>query len=98
MGDQFHDRGVQLIFIAHGRRAAFEIAHGRAFVGNNQSALELPGLRGIDAKVGRKLHRTAHAFGNVAERPVAEDRGIERGKKMSVYGTTEPRYFSTSSG
>ncbi len=80
--DEFHDRRVQLVFIAHRRGAAFEIAHLRAFVGDDERALELAGLRGVDAEIGRKLHRTAHALGDVAERAVGEDGGIQRGKKI----------------
>ena len=60
--DQFNDRGVQLIFIADRRGAALEIAHGSAFVGNDQSALELARLRGINAEVGGQLHGALDAL------------------------------------
>src|SRR5438094_9738146 len=49
--DQLNHGGVQLIFIANGRRTAFEVADVRAFVRNYQRALELPGFRRIDAEV-----------------------------------------------
>ncbi len=39
--DQFDDRGVQLIFVALGRRAAFQIIHEAVFVGDEQRAFEL---------------------------------------------------------
>src|SRR5215213_8384695 len=42
--DQFDDRGMKLVFVAHGGRAAFEITHIGALVGDDQSALELAGL------------------------------------------------------
>ncbi len=80
--DEFDDRRVQLIFIAHRRGATFEIAHVRAFVGDDERALELAGLRGVDAEISRKLHRTAHAFRDVAKRTVGEDGGIQRGIKI----------------
>src|ERR1041385_7006169 len=46
--DQLDDGGVQLVFIAHRRRAAFEIADVAAFVRDDERALELSGGRGID--------------------------------------------------
>ena len=64
--DQLHDRGMQLVFIPHRRRATFQVAHVSAFVGHDQRALELAGVRRVDAEVGGKLHRTAHAFGDVS--------------------------------
>ena len=70
---------MQLVFIAHRRGAAFEIADARAVVGDDERALELAGLGGVDAEIGRKLHRTAHAFRDVAERTVGEHGGIQRG-------------------
>ena len=60
--DQLDDRGVQLVLVALRRRAAFEIADGRAFVADDQRPLELAGVLGVDAEVGRQLHRAAHAL------------------------------------
>src|SRR5208337_288534 len=40
--DQLDHGGVQLVLIAHWRRAAFEIAHIGALVGDDERALELP--------------------------------------------------------
>ena len=42
--DQLDDRGVQLVLVAHRRRAPFEVADRRAFVGDDQRPLELPGV------------------------------------------------------
>ena len=42
--DQLDDRGVQLVLVAHRRRAALEVAHVRALLGDDQRALELAGL------------------------------------------------------
>ena len=47
-------------------------------------ALELAGVGGVDAEIGRKLHRAAHALGDVAERAVGEDRRVQRGEKVVV--------------
>ena len=93
MGDQLHHRGVQLILVAHRRRATFEITDGRPFFRNDQCALELAGLRGIDAEIGRQLHRTAHALGDVAKRPIAKHRRIERRKKVIGVGHHRAQIF-----
>ena len=77
-GDQFDHGRVQLVLVARGCSAAFEIAHIRAFVGDQQRALELAGLGLVDAEIGRKLHRAANALGDVAERAVGEDRRVQR--------------------
>ena len=76
-GHQFNHRGVQLVFIAHRRRAALQIAHMTAFIGDDQRALELAGLGLIDAEVSGQLHGTAHALGNVHEGAVAEDGAVQ---------------------
>ena len=42
--DQLDHRGVELVLVARGRRAAFEVAHIGALVGDDQRALELAGV------------------------------------------------------
>src|SRR5262249_49933807 len=39
--DQLDRRGVQLVLVAHGRRAALEVADGVALVSDDEGALEL---------------------------------------------------------
>ena len=73
---------MELVFVPHRRGAAFEIADGGTFIGNDQRPLELAGARAVDAEVGRQLHRAANAFRDVAERPVREDGRVERGEKV----------------
>ncbi len=68
---------MQLVFVPHGRRAAFQIADVAALIGDDQGALELAGVARVDAEVGGQLHRAAHALGDVDERAVAEDRGVQ---------------------
>ncbi len=77
--NQLHDCSVKLILVAHRRRAALEIAHVSAGVRNDQRALELTGLRRIDAEVGRQLHRATHALRHIDERAIGEHRRVERG-------------------
>ena len=91
--DQLDNRGVQLVFVANRRGAAFEIAHVGAFFGDDQSALELARFRGIDAEVGGKLHRAADAFGHVDERAVGEDGGVESGEEIVGVGNHRAEIF-----
>ena len=42
--DELDDGGVQLVLVAHRRRAALEVAHVRALVGDDQRPLELAGV------------------------------------------------------
>ena len=78
--DQLDHRGVELVLVAHRRGAAFEIGDVAALVGDDQGALELAGILGVDAEIGAELHRAAHAFGNVDEGAVGEDRAVEAGE------------------
>ncbi len=71
---------MQLVFVAHGRCATFEITDVAAFVRNDERALKLPGIGGVDAEVGRQLHRAANALGDVDERTITEDGRVQRGK------------------
>ena len=48
--DQLDHRGVQLVFVAHRRRAAFQVADVAAFVGDDQRPLELPRSGGLMRK------------------------------------------------
>ena len=80
--DQLDHRGVQLVLVAHRRRAAFEIADIGALVGDDQRALELAGIAFVDAEIGRQLHRAAHARRHVDERAVGEHRRVERGEEI----------------
>src|SRR6266550_681395 len=73
---------MQLILVALGRGASFEITHRRAFVGDDEGALELSGILAVDPEIRRQLHRTLDALRHISERAVAEHRGVERGKEV----------------
>ena len=66
-GHQLDHGGVQLVLVAHRRGAALEVRDVGALVGDDEGALELSGVGGVDAEIGGELHRAAHALGNVAE-------------------------------
>src|ERR1700739_4384832 len=59
--DEFHDRGMQLVFIALGCRAALEIGDITSSVGDNQRALELARVSLIDTEISGKLRRATNA-------------------------------------
>ncbi len=80
--DQLHNRRVQLVAVAHGRGATFEVAHVRAFVRDNQRALELARVLGVDPEIRRELHRTPDALRDVTEGTVSEHRRVQRGKEV----------------
>ena len=83
--NQFNDGCVQLVFIAHRRGAAFEIADVRALVGDDQGALKLPGILCIYAEICAQLHRAADALGDVDKGAIAEDRAVQCRKIIVVH-------------
>ena len=60
-----------------GGRAAFHVGDFRAFVGDDERALELTEVLGVDAEVGLQGLGHLHALGDVDERAAGEDRGVE---------------------
>src|ERR1039457_4779508 len=68
------------MLVPHGRRAAFQVAYRGPFIRHNQRALELPGVRRIDAEIRGQLHRATHPFRDEAERPIAKYRGVQSRK------------------
>ena len=81
-GDDLHDSCVELVFVALGGGAALKVAHVRAFVGDEEGALELAGVLGVDAEIGAQVDGTAHPLGDVAEGALAEHRRVEGGEKV----------------
>src|SRR3990172_146686 len=87
---ELHHRRVELVLVPHGGGAALEVAHVASLLGDDEGPLELPRLRSVDAEVGRELHRAADAPGDVDERAVAEDRGVEGGEVVVGVGDDRP--------
>ena len=75
---------MELILVAHRGGASLQIAHIRPFVRDDERPLKLSGLRGVDPKIGRELHRTADPLWNVHERTVRKDGGVQRGKEVVI--------------
>ena len=80
--DELDHRRVELVLVALRRRAALEVGHVGALVGDDQRALELAGVLLVDAEIGRQLHRAAHARRHVDERPVREDGRVQRREEV----------------
>ena len=66
-GDELDDRGVQGGGLELGSRAAFHVGDFRAFVGDDERALELTEVLGVDAEVGLQGLGHLHALGDVDE-------------------------------
>ncbi len=80
--DELDHRGVELVLVADRGSATFKIRDVGALVGDDQGSLELAGVGGVDAEVRRELHGAAHTLGDVAERAVGEDRGVQGGEEV----------------
>ena len=76
--DDLDDGRVQRVARVHGRRAALDVVHLRALVGDDQRALELPGVLTVDAEVGLQRHLALDARRHVDERATRPHRGVER--------------------
>src|SRR5713226_4425272 len=76
--DQLDHGSVQLVFVADGCSAAFEVTDVGALVGDDQRAFELAGVRRVNAEVGGKFHRAANPLWHIGERPVREYGRVQR--------------------
>ena len=80
--DELDDGRVELVHVALRRRAALEVRHHGALLGHDERPLELARVGLVDAEVRRQLHRAAHALRDEAERPVREDRRVQRREEV----------------
>ena len=79
-GDEFHDGAVERGGLELRRGAAFHIHDLAAFIGDDEGALELAEVFGVDAEVGLKRVFHLHAWRDVDERAAGEDGAVERGE------------------
>src|SRR5262249_58075571 len=75
---QLDHSGVKLILVAHGGGTALEVTDIASLLGDDQGPLELAGARRVDPEVRGEFHRATDALGDIAERPIAEDGGVQR--------------------
>ena len=80
--NKFHHRSVELVFVALGGGAAFQVTYIAAVFRNDQGAFKLAGVAFVDAEVGGEFHRAMHAFGDEHEGAISEHRAVQRRKKV----------------
>ena len=61
--DDFDDGCVELVFVAHGCGASFEVGDVCVVVADDECAFELSCAACVDAEVCAEFHGAAHAFG-----------------------------------
>ena len=92
-GHQFHDRTVEGAGGELRRGAAFHVHHFRAFIHDDEGALELAKVFGVDAEVGLQRVFHLHALRHVDEGPAGKDCAVEGGELVVAGGDdfAEPR-------
>ena len=68
------------------RGAALDVVHVGALVGDDQRALELAHVLGVDPEVGLQRDLDVDALGHVDERATRPHRGVERGELVVTHG------------
>ena len=89
-GHEFHDGAVELLAAKLRRGAAFEVAHARVVIGDNQRAFELACFLVVDAEIGGKVHGALDSRGNIDEASVAKDGAVEGRKVVVASGDHAP--------
>ena len=87
--DDLDDGCMELVLISHGGGAALQIGQISPLVGNEERALELTGVAGIDAEISAELHRAADTLRHIDEGTVGEDGGVER--RIEIIGRGHDR-------
>ena len=77
MGHQLDDGSMKLILITLRCGTSLEVGHVASLVGNDQRALKLARIPGIDTEVGAELHRAAYTLGHIHERSIAKHGRVE---------------------
>ena len=84
LGDDLDDRRVQRVGRVLRGGAALDVVHERALVGDDQRALELAHVLGVDPEVGLQRHLDVHSRRDVHERAARPDGRVERGELVVV--------------
>ena len=93
-GDQLDHRRVERGGLKFRRGAPFHIHQLRAFIGDDERALELPEVLGVDAEIRLQRMLHLHPRGNIDERAAAEHRGVERAEFVVARGNHFPEPFA----
>src|SRR5690606_2580767 len=89
---------MKLVFIAHWRRTAFEIADTGPLFSNDQGPFKLAGISGVDAAASRQLHRTSNAFGDEYERTIRKDGRVQCCIEVVARGHNGAQIFANKLG
>ena len=84
LADDLDDRAVERVGGVDRGSAALDVVHGRAFVGDDQGALELAHVLGVDPEVGLQGDVDFNAGRDVDEGAAGPDGGVERGELVVV--------------
>ena len=84
LGDQLDDRRMQRVGRPDRRRAALDVVHVGALVGDDQRPLELAHVLRVDAEVGLQRHLDVHARRHVDERAARPHGRVQRGELVVV--------------
>ena len=84
LDDDLDDGRVQRVGGVRRGRAALDVVHLGALVGDDQRALELAHVLGVDAEVGLQRHLDVDARRDVDERATRPDRRVEGGELVVV--------------
>src|ERR1700733_375783 len=80
LDDDLDDRGVQRVGLVDRRGAALDVVHVGALVDDDQGALELAHVLGVDPEVGLQRDLDVHALRHVDEGPAGPGGGVQRGE------------------
>src|SRR5438477_5766665 len=79
-------RAVERVAGEYRRGAALHVMNARAFLGDDQRALELAHVLAVDAEIGLQRDLDLHSRGDVHERTAGPHRRVERGHLVVVRG------------
>ena len=85
LDDDLDDSRVQRVRGVDGRRAALDVVHVGALVGDDQRPLELAHVLGVDPEVGLQRDVDVHARRHVDERATGPHGGVQR-RELVVTG------------
>src|SRR6202044_466003 len=80
LDDDLHYRRVQRIRLVDRRGTTFDVVHVGALVDDDQRALELAHVLGVDPEVGLQRDLHVHALRHVDEGAAGPGRGVQRGE------------------
>src|SRR5699024_5470513 len=91
--DDLNDGGVQRVGLIDRRCTAFDIVHVRALISDDQGALELPHILGVDPEVGLQWDFNVDAFGHVHEGATGPYGSVQCGELIITHRNDRTEVF-----